>query len=89
MNRVIRNTTCLAILGLAIAAASLPATTAAQQKQKQRLKEKKASEEQFVKNEPTIGDAFPELTVYDPRGNEVSTASLRGHHTVLTFGCLT
>ena len=47
------------------------------------------SEEAFVKNKPTIGDPLPDLIVYDPDGKEVKTATLHGHYTVLTFGCLT
>ena len=34
-------------------------------------------------------DSLPDVTVYDPQGQEVKTSSLRGHYTVLTFGCLT
>jgi cytochrome oxidase Cu insertion factor (SCO1/SenC/PrrC family) len=43
----------------------------------------------FVRARPTLGDALPNLTVYTPDGTEVRTADLRGHYTVLTFGCLT
>jgi len=53
------------------------------------LKQKKPSEEQFVKESPTLGEPYPDVTLYDASGKEVSTASLRGHYTVLTFGCLT
>jgi peroxiredoxin len=44
---------------------------------------------EFVKKAPTVGDPFPELTVYTPDGKEYKTADLRGKHVVLTFGCLT
>jgi hypothetical protein len=44
---------------------------------------------EFVKKAPTIGDPFPELTVYTPDGKEFHTKNLRGHYTVLAFGCLT
>jgi cytochrome oxidase Cu insertion factor (SCO1/SenC/PrrC family) len=50
---------------------------------------RKVSEEEFVHQAPAVGDTLPEVTVYDSRGNEVSTSSLSGHYTVLTFGCLT
>jgi cytochrome oxidase Cu insertion factor (SCO1/SenC/PrrC family) len=46
-------------------------------------------DEQFVRDRPTLGDPLPNLTVYTPDGTEVKTADLRGHYTVLTFGCLT
>ena len=43
----------------------------------------------WVKKSPTIGDKLPDLTVYSADGKEFKTSSLRGHHTVLAFGCLT
>lgn len=43
----------------------------------------------FVKRKPTLGDPLPELTVYSADGKEFKTSSLRGHYTVLAFGCLT
>jgi cytochrome oxidase Cu insertion factor (SCO1/SenC/PrrC family) len=49
----------------------------------------KISEEDFAKQKPAVGDTLPDLTVYSPDGKEVKTADLRGHYTVLTFGCLT
>ena len=48
-----------------------------------------ADEDDFLKEKPAVGDAIPELVVYNPDGKEVKTSSLRGHYTVLTFGCLT
>ena len=53
------------------------------------LAQVRRSEEDFVKDKPTLGDALPEVTVYSPDGKEVKTGGLRGHYTVLTFGCLT
>jgi cytochrome oxidase Cu insertion factor (SCO1/SenC/PrrC family) len=44
---------------------------------------------EFVRARPTLGEPLPDLTVYTPDGTEVKTADLRGHYTVLTFGCLT
>ena len=43
----------------------------------------------FVKKRPTVGDPLPDLTVYTADGKEFRTSSLRGHYTVLAFGCLT
>jgi cytochrome oxidase Cu insertion factor (SCO1/SenC/PrrC family) len=68
----------LMVTGLALA---LAAPAAAQGK--------KEREEDFVKARPAVGDPLPDVTVYSPDGKEFSTASLRGHYTVLTFGCLT
>jgi cytochrome oxidase Cu insertion factor (SCO1/SenC/PrrC family) len=50
---------------------------------------RKVSDEEFVQQAPAVGDPLPDVTVYDSQGNEVDTSSLRGHYTVLTFGCLT
>ena len=72
----------LAVIGISLIVALLPALASAQQR-------KKASEEDFVKEKPAVGDPFPDLVVYDPDGKEVKTSSFRGHYTVLTFGCLT
>lgn len=44
---------------------------------------------EWVKQSPTIGDACPDLTVYTADGKEFKTSSLRGHYTVIDFGCLT
>lgn len=46
-------------------------------------------EEDFLRGKPAVGDPLPDLTVYTPDGKEFKTSSLRGHYTVLTFGCLT
>lgn len=56
--------------------------------QAQRQKQK-VNEEDFVKEAPIVGDSLPDVTVYSPNGTEFKTADLRGHYTVLTFGCLT
>ena len=50
---------------------------------------KEQREEDFLKGKPAVGDVIPDLTVYTPDGKEVKTGDLRGHYTVLTFGCLT
>jgi cytochrome oxidase Cu insertion factor (SCO1/SenC/PrrC family) len=65
---------------LALIAALLPTTAHAQRMR---------SDEEFARDKPAIGDTIPDLTVYDPSGKEVKTSDLRGHYTVLTFGCLT
>lgn len=52
-------------------------------------KKLKVSEEEFLTEAPVVGDKLPEVTVYSPTGTEFKTADLRGHYTVLTFGCLT
>ncbi len=35
------------------------------------------------------GDTLPDVTLYTGEGEEFRTASLKGSHTVLVFGCLT
>jgi hypothetical protein len=68
-------------LGLAFLAAGA-ATPAWAQKQKDK-------DDAFDRETPRVGDALPALTVYTPDGKAFETADLRGHYTVLTFGCLT
>ena len=68
-----------AILLLA-AAAGAPAAAPAQGRR---------NEADFVKQKPAVGEVIPDVTVYDSAGRELKTSSLRGHYTVLTFGCLT
>jgi len=53
------------------------------------VEERIQRDKQFPFERPGIGDRFPELVVYNPDGAEVDTRDLRGHYTVLTFGCLT
>ena len=43
----------------------------------------------FRKTSPSIGEALPDLSGYDEQGNEFSLDELKGHLTVLVFGCLT
>ena len=52
-------------------------------------KEKAKKDEDFAAEKPAVGDKLPDLTVYTPDGKAFKTADLRGHYTVLTFGCLT
>ncbi len=46
-------------------------------------------EQEFLRSKPKVNEVLPDVTVYDVAGREVKTSSLRGHYTVLTFGCLT
>lgn len=73
----------LLAFGTAVLVGGLSGPASAQNK-----KEKK-SDEEFVTEKPAVGDELPNLTVYSPDGKEFKTADLRGHYTVLTFGCLT
>ena len=70
------------LLVLAMAIGVAPADGQGPQKSQKR-------DEEFVRTRPVVGDTLPEVTVYTPDGKESQTASLRGHYTVLTFGCLT
>lgn len=54
--------------------------------QAQRMQQR---EKAFLKSKPLIGEMLPDVTVYSPDGTPFRTADLRGHYTVLTFGCLT
>lgn len=46
-------------------------------------------EAEFLDTAPLIGEPLPEVTVYSADGRPFPTSNLRGHYTVLTFGCLT
>ena len=74
---------CASLLAFALALVVLPAHVHAQRGQGQER------EEEFLKGKPAVGDPLAELAVYSPDGTEFKTADLRGHYTVLTFGCLT
>ena len=40
-------------------------------------------------NFPEVGSLLPDVPIYDDQGDRFSTKSLRGHYSVLVFGCLT
>jgi hypothetical protein len=46
-------------------------------------------EEEFLKTRPLVGDPLPDVMVYRADGQPLRTSDLRGHYSVLTFGCLT
>lgn len=54
--------------------------------QAQRMQER---EQEFLRSKPLVGDPLPDVTVYTTDGMPFKTSDLRGHYTVLTFGCLT
>ncbi len=72
---------CVILLALALVLIASPVEVHAQRNQKKF--------EDFVKSSPAVGDSLPELAVWTPDGKPFQTADLRGHYTVLTFGCLT
>ncbi len=72
------------LLGLSPALAADPPAPV-----KPRPAEARQTEAEFLKAAPGVGDLLPDVTVHDPSGKEIKTSSLRGHYTVLTFGCLT
>lgn len=45
--------------------------------------------QRFDRQAPQIGDPLPDAAGLDSDGNEFQLQSLKGHYTVLTFGCLT
>ncbi len=53
------------------------------------LAQREKKDEDFSKEKPAVGEKLPEVSIFDPAGKEFKTADLRGHYTVLTFGCLT
>ena len=45
--------------------------------------------QRFDRAAPQTGDPLPDVAGFDADGNEFRLRSLKGHYTVLTFGCLT
>lgn len=43
----------------------------------------------FAANAPQVGDRLPEVSLFDAGGKPFSLGNLRGHYSVLVFGCLT
>ena len=49
----------------------------------------KAREDEFLKVQPRLGDAFPSLLIYASDGSPFDTSIAKEHYSVWTFGCLT
>jgi hypothetical protein len=49
----------------------------------------KSREREFMEEAPVVGDPLPSVEIFDVNGKRFSTDEIRGHYTVLTFGCLT
>ncbi len=45
--------------------------------------------DRFEKSAPQIGEALPDLQLFDAAGQPFRLSSLKGSHTVLVLGCLT
>lgn len=45
--------------------------------------------QRFDREAPQIGDAVPDVTAYDSKGNDFNLRSLKENYSVLVFGCLT
>lgn len=68
-------------LVLSLAFVALPTSVRAQKMQER--------EEDFLRSKPLTGDKLPDVSIYSLDGTPFKTGDLRGHYTVLTFGCLT
>ncbi len=44
---------------------------------------------EFERTAPRVGDALPDVAVWDDQGRPVDLGTLKGDYTVLVFGCLT
>lgn len=44
---------------------------------------------QFQEKAPKIGEALPDVEAFDADGKPFRLGSLKGHYSVLVFGCLT
>ena len=43
----------------------------------------------FDRKSPAVGEQLPDLKAYNAAGETIRLGELRGHYTVLVFGCLT
>jgi cytochrome oxidase Cu insertion factor (SCO1/SenC/PrrC family) len=43
----------------------------------------------FEASSPAVGQPLPEVMLFDAAGDEVKLHEIKGHYTVLVFGCLT
>ena len=48
-----------------------------------------ALQNRFEKNSPGIGQTLPDITLYDEQGRPFAVRDLKGHYSVIVFGCLT
>ncbi len=46
-------------------------------------------ERRFNESTPAIGEPLPDVSAFDEEGNEFKLSSLKGHYSVIVFGCLT
>lgn len=45
--------------------------------------------QQFLREAPEVGEPLPDVQIFDADGRPFSLSQLKGHYTVLVFGCLT
>ena len=50
---------------------------------------KDKSPHKFERAAPAVGEPLPAIRIHDASGQPFELTSLRGHHSVLVFGCLT
>ena len=43
----------------------------------------------FDRSAPQLGDPLPDVSAHDAQGKQFKLRDVKGHYTVLTFGCLT
>ena len=67
----------------------LPWNRHATAQQRSSFSGRQAMQQRFDRAAPELGSAFPDLRAYDDEGKEFAFNTLRGHYTVLVFGCLT
>jgi hypothetical protein len=72
----------ISLLTVAAVLALMPTLAIGQQRMQER-------EQEFLRSKPRIDDPLPDVSIYAADGGPFKMADLRGHYTVLTFGCLT
>ncbi len=84
--RVVVVSLALAVVGTGWARAQEPAKKEAQARAGSADQAMQAA---FARQAPAVGEKLPEVTILDAEGQPFALSSLKGHYSVLTFGCLT
>ncbi len=50
---------------------------------------RRSMQRRFDRSTPAVGSPLPDVTAFDADGNPFHLGSLKGHYSVIVFGCLT
>jgi hypothetical protein len=78
---------------LALSALPIPCLAQAPRDGERRADEANSARNQvnagFERTAPKLGELIPDIAGFDAEGNDFRLRSLKGHYSVLVFGCLT